>query len=94
MPHYARAWIGVGMPRSHLVGKYVGAQPDPMFGERLKGWFRKNCRHLREDEWLGGEGAFFCMLGMGANVPDIKAKAPPVLAVLLYLFEKCEVFEK
>lgn len=94
LSHDARAWIEVGMSRSHLVGKYVEAQPDPMFGERLKERFRKIYRHLREDEGLDGEDTFFCMLGMDANVSDIKAKTPSVLAVLVYLFEKCEVFEK
>lgn len=90
----AQAWIEMGMSKSHLVGKYVEAQPDTAFGERLKEGFRVIYRRLREEEGLDGEDTFFRMLDMGAGLPGVEDQTPAVLIVLVYLFEKCEVFER
>ena len=90
----AQTWIEMGMSKSHLVGRYVEAQPDPMFGERLKEGFRAIYRSLREKEGLDGEDTFFRMLDMGADIPEVRDRTPAVLVVLVYLFEKCEVFER
>lgn len=90
----ARMWIEIGMSKSHLVGKYLEAQPDPLFGERLKDGFLAIYRGLRAGEELDADGAFFCMLSMGWDMPGAAGQTPAVLAVMVYLFEKCEVFEK
>lgn len=89
----AQAWIEMGMSKSHLVGKYVEAQPDPEFGERLKEGFRAIYRRLREEEGLDGEDTFFRILDMDAVLPGVGNRTPAVI-VLVYLFEKCEVFER
>lgn len=89
-----RMWIEIGMSKSHLVGRYLEAQPDPAFGERLKEGFRLIYRKLRSGEDLGADDVFFRMLAMGEDVKGEGVQTPAVLAVLVYLFEKCEVFEK
>ena len=48
----ARMWIKIGMSKSHLVGKYLEAQPDPLFGERLKDGFLAIYRGPRAGEEL------------------------------------------
>ena len=90
----ARMWIEIGMSKSHLVGKYLEAQPDPLFGERLKDGFLAIYRGLRAGEELDADSAFFRMLSMGLDMPGAAGRTPAVLAVMVYLFEKCEVFEK
>ena len=78
LSHDAQAWIEMGMSKSYLVGKYVETQPDPAFGERLKEGFRTIYRHFRDDEGLDGEDTFFCMLGIDADITDIKSRTPSV----------------
>lgn len=90
----ARMWIEIGMSKSHLVGKYLEAQQDPSFGERLKDGFRALYSDLRTKEELDADSTFFRLLATGGDVLDTRTRTPAVLAVLVYLFEKCEVFEK
>ena len=90
----ARLWIEIGMSKSHLVGRYLEAQPDPSFGERLRDGFLAIYRDLRADEDLDADRVFFSMLAMGWDVRQTWDLTPAVLAVMVYLFEKCEVFEK
>lgn len=90
----ARLWIEIGMSKSHLVGRYLEAQPDPSFGERLRDGFLAIYRDLRADEYLDSDSVFFNMLAMGWDVQRTWDLTPAVLAVTVYLFEKCEVFEK
>lgn len=84
--------IEMGMSKSRLVGRYVEAQPGPEFGERLKKGFRAICSRLRGTEGLDGEAAFFRMLDVDAGTPGARDRTPAALAVLVHLFEKCEVF--
>ena len=90
----AQTRIGTGMSKSHLVGRYVEAQPDPMFGGRLEEGFGAICQSLREKEGLDGEDALFRLLDTGADMPEVGDRTPAVLVVLAYLFEECEVFER
>lgn len=57
----ARAWIEMGMPKSHLVGKYIEKRPGPSFGDRLKARFLAIYRGFREDGGLGADDAFFSL---------------------------------
>ena len=90
----AQTWIEIGMSKSHLVGKYIENQPDPAFGDRLKARFHAIYRGYREDEGLDADDTFFRMLEMDEAVLPTKGRTPAVLAIMVYLFEKCEVFER
>lgn len=90
----ARSWIEIGMSKSHLVGRFMEAQPDPSFGERLRDGFLAVYRDLRAGEDLDSDSAFFRMLDMSRDMQGAGALTPAVLAVMVYFFEKCEVFEK
>ena len=90
----ARTWMEMGMPKSRLAGKYIEKRPDPSFGDRPRAIFLAICRGFREDEGLGADGAFFSMLEMDETAPPAKGRTPAVLAITVYLFEKCGVFER
>ena len=94
LSHTARTWIEIGMSKSHLVGKYIEKQPDPSFGDRLKARFLAIYRGFREDEGLGADDTFFSMLEMDKTALPEKGRTPAVLAITVYLFEKCGVFER
>ena len=90
----ARSWIEIGMSKPRLAGRYLEAQPDPSFGGRLRDGLLAVCRGLRADEDLDPGGASFRMLGTDRDVQGAGALTPAVLAVTVYPFEKCGVFEK
>ena len=75
------------------VAKFIEGTPDIEFGERLRNGFVAEYERLR-NEGLRGDLLFdqlvqFSSGGRG----DAKLRAAG-LTVLVYLFEKCEVFEK
>lgn len=88
------ALIIMGMTQVIQVTQYIDESPDVSFGERLKQGFVKEYERLKKEEKLDGDELFMALFdfaSVGSN--DFKQKAAG-LAVLVYLFEKCEVFEK
>jgi len=88
------ALITMGMTQVSQVAQYIDGSPDASFGERLKQGFVKEYERLKKEEKLDGDELFMALFNfasVGSN--DFKQKAAG-LAVLVYLFEKCEVFEK
>lgn len=86
--------ITMGMTQVKRVRDFINANPDIEFGERLKQGFVIEYERLKKDENLGGDELFDRLLDFasgGSNSFNIRAGG---LAVLTYLFEKCEVFEK
>ena len=77
------------------VGDFSSKIPDIDFGEHLKeGFVSKIYQRLKNVEKLSGDmlfNALFEFATKGCN--DFKQRAAG-LSVLVYLFEKCEVFEK
>lgn len=86
--------IRMGTIQANQVTDYIDKAPDIDFGERLKQGFVNEYERLKKEEKLEGDDLFMALLDFasgGSN--DFKEKAAG-LAVLVYLFEKCEVFEK
>lgn len=86
--------ITMGMTQVRQVGHFIDNCPDMEFGERLKRGFVAEYEHLKNEEGLTGDDLFNGLLEFASGKSnDFKQKAAG-LAVLVYLFEKCEVFEK
>jgi len=88
------ALIRMGTIQANQVADYIDKAIDIDFGERLKQGFVNEYERLKNEEQLEGDDLFMSLLDFasgGSN--DFKEKAAG-LAVLVYLFEKCEVFEK
>jgi hypothetical protein len=86
--------IKIGMVQVKQVGDYIDKCPDIEFGEHLKQGFVTEYERLRKQEHLRGDELFESLMEFASQGrTDFKEKAAG-LAVLTYLFEKCEVFEK
>jgi hypothetical protein len=83
-----------GMQKADLVGNFLKTHPDPLYGDEIALGFNEEYRHCKV---LGMEAdTIFFELQKFAGGQDLK---PPrytaaVLAVLAYLFEQCEIFER
>ena len=86
--------ITMGMTQVKQVGSYISKSPDIEFGDRLSKGFVTEYERLKTEEKLKGDDLFNALLDFASvKSNDFKEKAAG-LAVLVYLFEKCEVFEK
>lgn len=88
--------LEMGMGKAPEVDAYVSHQEkvDPGFGSRLKAGFVEEYERLREDGTTGDE-LFWAMRDFAwpSEEEDFSYQAA-ALAILAYLFHKCEVFEK
>lgn len=86
--------IMMGMIQVKQVADYVNRCPDIEFGERLSQGFVMEYERLKNTEMMSGDELFDGLLDFAsASATDFKQRAAG-LTVLVYLFEKCEVFEK
>ena len=86
--------ITMGMTQVKQVRDFITKCPDLEFGERLKQGFVDEYKRLRDEEKLVGDELFDRLLDFACQgFRSFKEKAAG-LAVLVYLFEMCEVFEK
>jgi len=84
--------ITMGLSQVKQVEEYIDKCPDIEFGERLKQGFVNEYERLKNEENLDGDDLFDCLHDFAAGYSnDFKIKAAG-LTVLVYLFEKCEVF--
>ena len=86
--------IMMGMVQVKQVKDFIDKCLDIEFGERLKQGFVVEYERLKNEEGLEGDDLFNGLLDFasgGSN--DFKNRAAG-LTILVYLFEKCEVFEK
>lgn len=85
--------ILIGAIQSNQVSDYIDKSLDEEFGERLKQGFVTQYEQYKENGLEGDElfGALFDFASGGSN--NFRQRSAG-LAVLVYLFEKCEVFEK
>lgn len=86
--------IKTGLAQAKQVGQYIDRHPDIMYGERLKHGFVDEYRKLRGADGLKGDDLFYALLNFAFNDNDDFTVRAAALSVLVYLFEKCEVFEK
>lgn len=86
--------LGMGMAIAYEVASFVKhlADLDPHFPERLKAGFVDKYVELRKSG-LSGDALFFALLDFASQGRRSFVEKASGLAVLAYLFEKCEVFE-
>ena len=86
--------IMMGMIQVKQVADYVNGCPDIEFGDRLSKGFVMEYERLKNTEMMSGDELFNGLLDFASvGAADFKQRAAG-LTVLVYLFEKCEVFEK
>lgn len=91
----ARCVIAMGLGVASEVARYIEsvAQTDMDFPERLKAGFLEEYWRLRKDNVRGGE-LFELMYHFSQQGFERQAQRSAGLAVLIHLFEACEVFER
>ena len=91
----SRAMITMGLSVAKLVGDFVQreAQIDSDYPERLQAGFSEEYFRLRR-QGLRGDDLFDLMCDFAQRGVKGQSKRSAGLAVLVYLFEKCDVFEK
>lgn len=86
--------ITMGLTKVKHVAEFIGSSPDIHLGDRLKERFVSEYKKLLNEEGLKGDALFMALLDFASGgKDDFKIRAAG-LGVLVYLFEKCEVFEK
>jgi len=86
--------IMMGMIQVKQVADFVNRCPDIEFGERLSQGFVMEYERLKNTEMMSNDDLFNGLLDFACvGATDFKQRAAG-LTVLVYLFEKCEVFEK
>lgn len=86
-------YLKLGRHRERLVQDYFEQHPNPMFGEEVASAFREEYRR-RKDDGLDPNEIFAALQAFagGTSRGDSEHEAA-VLAVLSYLFERCDIFE-
>jgi len=88
------ALITMGITQATQVRNYISNCIDSDFGERLKNEFVIKYLQLKNDENLSGDELFYGLLDFASQgFTEFKEKAAG-LAVLVYFFEACDIFEK
>lgn len=91
--HLSFKWVVMGMSQTRTVSRYMDKQSDAESNRRLRAGFVKRYKELR-GEGLDGDDLFKVLWQFTyRHKEDPKIQAAG-LALLVYLFEKCEVFEK
>lgn len=85
--------VTMGMLQVKQVAQFIDNYPDMEFGERLKEGFVAEYERLKNDELLSGDDLFDALLLFAYGGRTGFKEMAAGLAVLIYLFEKCEVFE-
>lgn len=86
--------VRLGMTQVKQVEEYIERSPDIEFGERLKEGFVVQYERLKNIEKYQGDDLFNSLLDSVTGGTSNFSKRAAGLSVLVYLFEKCEVFEK
>ena len=91
----SRLTITMALSVARLVGEFVQNEAllDPDYPERLKSGFLKEYYRLRYDGFVGDD-LFDMMCEFAQRGMKKQGVRSAGLAVLIYLFEKCDVFEK
>lgn len=86
--------ITMGITQVKQVTDFIDKFPDIEFGDRLKQGFVLEYERLRNENQIAGDDLFDGLFDFASGKSnDFKVRAAG-LAVLVYLFEACEVFEK
>lgn len=86
--------ITMGLIQVKQVSQFIEKCPDIEFGERLKQGFIMEYKRLKNEECLKGDDLFNALLDFASGRSNNFTNKAAGLSVLVYLFEKCDVFEK
>lgn len=86
--------ILMGMTQVKQVGNFIEKCPDIEFADRLRQGFVAEYSRLKNTEQISGDDLFNAMHNYASGQSTVFKQRAAGLAVLVYLFEKCEVFEK
>jgi len=87
------SYIEIGLLKSSTVADYLNRHPDLRFSRTIKGKFTSKYNDLK-NSGMESEAIFFELWDFAANGSQDFALRAAGLAILIYLFEICEVFEK
>jgi hypothetical protein len=87
--------LKIGLGKSKEVEKFVGhsAVISPQFPDELRAGFVTKYDELWNDD-LRGDAIFFELRSYACKYSEDPLQEAAALAILAYLFERCEVFEK
>lgn len=85
--------IKIGLSRSNEVKRYLDTNPDARFGSRLTVGFVAEYNKQKNTD-LTGDALFLSLADYAAGPGADTLRRVAGLAVLVYLFEACEVFER
>lgn len=87
------SYLRLGRERDRLVEQYFEKHPNPLFGDEVAAAFRAEYLRLRSERLLPDQifAALQAFAG-GSTRGDAEHEAA-VLAVLSYLFDRCDIFE-
>jgi len=83
-----------GMIGSNQVDQYLEKHPNPQQGDQIRERFVQEYNRLRNEEKIKDDDLFYSLFDFASLHSNEKTKTRAGLSVLVYLFEKCEVFEK
>jgi len=86
--------ITMGLTQVRQVSHFIDNCPNVEFGEHLKQGFVSEYEKLIKAEGLKGDDLFNALLNFASSESNDFRNRAAGLSVLVYLFEKCEVFEK
>lgn len=86
-------WVMMGVSQARTVSRYMDKHSDAESSRRLRAGFVKRYEELR-DEGLDGDDLFVVLWQFASRYKADPKMQAAGLALLVYLFEKCEVFEK
>jgi hypothetical protein len=92
-PH-AETLLSAGMTRADLVGRFFDDWHDPTFGNEIAEAFRQEYKRLRDQSLLPDEIFQQLWIFAGGEQKGAPDHETAVIAVLAYLFEKCDIFEE
>jgi len=86
--------LNIGYLRFDDVKEFVSRTEtiEPGFGERLAAGFREQYRKMREDA-LTGDAVFYALADWSAQGDESTRSKAAGVAVLVYLFTTCDIFE-
>ncbi len=85
-------FLSTGRQREQLVADFIDMHPDPLLGERIAQEFHNRYASLRDTD-IDADTIFQELLHFAGGLEGTPKRSASVLAVLAYLFERCDIFE-
>ncbi|MCG3190809.1 MAG: hypothetical protein DIJKHBIC_00029 [Thermoanaerobaculia bacterium] len=89
-----RDYLLLGMKRAALVGSYFAQAHDPTLGDRIAATFREQYQTLKAQRYAPDDILYQLLLLAGGRARAPARQEAATLAVLAYLFEQCDIFER